>query len=130
MVGGYVQFVELALVRNPRLLWTSSALGSPGRVKNSRDIMEILEAYDLTGSYRATAELTGCDHRAVARYVQIRAAGRHPDQRRHQVRAIEDYLPKIEELVVRSQGKIRADVVHSGSSRWVSRAGNAPPPAP
>ncbi|MCQ4212593.1 IS21 family transposase [Streptomyces longispororuber] len=81
-------------------------------MKNSREIMEILEAYDLTGSYRAAAELAGCDHHTVARYVQMRAAGQHPDQRRHRARAIDDYLPKIEELVVRSQGKIRADVVH------------------
>ncbi|MGW0602262.1 IS21 family transposase [Streptomyces sp. NPDC002776] len=81
-------------------------------MKNSREIMEILEAYDLTGSYRAAAELTGVDHHTVARYVKMRAAGQHPDQRRHRARAIDDYLPKIEELVVRSQGKIRADVVH------------------
>ncbi|MBD0743596.1 IS21 family transposase [Streptomyces sp. CBMA152] len=81
-------------------------------MKNSREIMEILEAYDLTGSYRAAAELAGCDHHTVARYVKLRAAGQHPDRRRHRARAIDDYLPKIEELVVRSQGKIRADVVH------------------
>ncbi len=74
--------------------------------------MEILEAYDLTGSYRAAAELAGCDHHTVARYVKMRAAGQQPDRRRHRARAIDDYLPKIEELVVRSQGKIRADVVH------------------
>ncbi|WP_031186984.1 MULTISPECIES: IS21 family transposase [Streptomyces] len=81
-------------------------------MKNSREIMEIHEAYDLTGSYRAAAELAGCDHHTVARYVKMRAAGQHPDQRRHRARAIDDYLPKIEELVVRSQGRIRADVVH------------------
>ncbi|GAA2662613.1 hypothetical protein GCM10010307_81840 [Streptomyces vastus] len=40
-----------------------------GRVKNSREIMEILEAYDHTGSYRAAAVLTGVDHHTVARYV-------------------------------------------------------------
>lgn len=74
--------------------------------------MEILEAFDLTGSYRAAAELAGCDHHTVARYVKMRAAGQAPDQRRHRARAIDDFLPKIEELVVRSGGKIRADVVH------------------
>ena len=37
--------------------------------------MEILEAYDLTGSYRAAAELAGCDHHTVARYVKLRAQG-------------------------------------------------------
>ena len=74
--------------------------------------MEILEAYDLTGSYRAAAELAGCDHHTVARYVKMRAAGQNPGQHRHRARAIDDYLPKIEELVVRSQGRVRADVVH------------------
>ncbi|MEU9398065.1 IS21 family transposase [Streptomyces sp. NPDC048324] len=81
-------------------------------MKNSREIMEILEAYDLTGSYRAAAELAGCDHHTVARYVKMRAAGQNPGQHRHRARAIDDYLPKIEELVVRSQGRVRADVVH------------------
>ncbi|RGA04260.1 IS21 family transposase [Microbispora triticiradicis] len=81
-------------------------------MKSSREIMEILEAYDLTGSYRAAAELAGCDHHTVARYVKMRAAGQAPEQRKHRERAIDAYLPKIEELVVRSRGKIRADVVH------------------
>ncbi|MER5359056.1 IS21 family transposase [Streptomyces sp. NPDC002785] len=81
-------------------------------MKNSREIMEILEAYDLTGSYRQAAELAGCDHHTVARYVKMRAAGQHPQARRHRDRAIDAYLPKIEELVVRSNGRIRADVVH------------------
>ncbi|WP_127934046.1 IS21 family transposase [Nonomuraea polychroma] len=81
-------------------------------MKNSREIMEILEAYDLTGSYRAAAELAGCDHHTVARYVKMRAAGQNPADKRHRERAIDAFLPKIEELVVRSNGKIRADVVH------------------
>lgn len=74
--------------------------------------MEVLEVYDLTGSYRAAAELAGCDHHTVARYMKMRAAGQHPDQRRRRARAIDDYLPKIEELVVRSNGRIRVDAVH------------------
>lgn len=74
--------------------------------------MEILEAYDLTGSYRAAAELAGCDHHTVARYVRLREDGKSPEQRQYRARPIEEYLPKIEELVVRSQGRIRADVVH------------------
>jgi transposase len=81
-------------------------------VKNSREIMEILEAYDLTGSYRAAAELAGCDHHTVARYVQMRAAGNNPVAREHRDRPIDAFLAKIEELVVRSGGRIRADVVH------------------
>jgi transposase len=74
--------------------------------------MEILEAYDLTGSYRAAAELAGCDHHTVARYVQLREAGQSPVAREYRVRPIDEYLEKIEELVVRSGGRVRADVVH------------------
>jgi molybdenum-dependent DNA-binding transcriptional regulator ModE len=37
--------------------------------------MEMLEAYDLTGSARAAAELAGCSHHTVTRYVQSRDAG-------------------------------------------------------
>ena len=34
--------------------------------------MEILEAYDLTGSFRAAAGLVGCDHKTVAYWVRQR----------------------------------------------------------
>ena len=36
--------------------------------------MEILEAYDATGSLRAAAALAGCDHKTVARSVAARDA--------------------------------------------------------
>lgn len=81
-------------------------------MKKSGEIMEILEAYDATGSYRAAAELAGCDHHTVARYVKMRADGGRPAQREHRARPIEGYLDKIEELVVASRGRVRADVVH------------------
>ena len=47
-------------------------------VKRNEEILEILEAFDLTGSYRAAAELAGCDHHTVARYVALRDAGQPP----------------------------------------------------
>ena len=37
--------------------------------------MNILEAYDLTGSLRDAAELAGCSHHTVARYVAGRERG-------------------------------------------------------
>jgi hypothetical protein len=40
--------------------------------------MEVLEAYDLTLSYRSAAELCGVDHHTVARYVAARQAGLDP----------------------------------------------------
>ena len=38
-------------------------------MKTTEGIMEILAAYDLTGSYRDAAALAGCSHHTVARYV-------------------------------------------------------------
>jgi hypothetical protein len=92
--------------------------------------MEILEAYDLTGSYRAAADLAGCDHHTVARYVQLREQGVSSEGREHRARPIDEYVAKIEELVATSNGRVRADVVHeriaamgfSGSDRTVRRA--------
>ncbi len=100
-------------------------------MKTNREIMEILEAYDLTGSYRAAAQLAGCDHHTVARYVALRAAGGESAvAAEYRARPIDPFVPKIEELVVRSNGKIRADVVHKkikamgfeGSGRTTRRA--------
>jgi transposase len=76
------------------------------------DVVEILEAYDLLGSYRAAAEAVGCDHHTVRRYVKLRAAGNPPGERAARSKPIDVFLPKIEELVERSNGRVRADVVH------------------
>jgi transposase len=74
--------------------------------------MEILEAYDHTGSYRAAAELVGCDHHTVRRYVQLRANGNPVPGQVVRPRAIDEHLEKIEEMVENSRGRIRADKVH------------------
>ncbi len=42
---------------------------------SGREIVEVLEAYDLTGSFRAAGQLGGVDHHTVKRYVAARAAG-------------------------------------------------------
>jgi hypothetical protein len=34
--------------------------------------MEILEAFDLTGTLRGAAELAGCDHKTVGHWVRAR----------------------------------------------------------
>jgi transposase len=74
--------------------------------------MEILEAYDLTGSFRATAALCGVDHHTVRRYVATRAAGLDPVALLGRPKVSDPYLAKIEEWVEHSEGKVRADVVH------------------
>jgi transposase len=80
-------------------------------MKPSEEVMEILEAFDLTGSYRAAARLAGCDPKTVARYVARRDVGRELDTTRRDS-IVSPHLDKVEEWVERSQGDIRADVVH------------------
>jgi hypothetical protein len=73
--------------------------------------IDLLEAFDLTGSYRAAAKLVGCDHHTVARHVRLRDAGMAPMVGRRS-RPIDPFIPKIQEMVERSRGLVRADVVH------------------
>ena len=80
--------------------------------KSGREIMEIFEAFDLTGTAWSAAQLTGCDAKTVTRYVSVRDAGGDPLARAARPRLIDAFMPKIEEFVDRSKGKIRADVAH------------------
>ncbi len=41
-------------------------------MRSAAEIMKTLEGFDLTGSYREAAELTGCSHHTVACYVRAR----------------------------------------------------------
>ncbi|HHX48267.1 MAG TPA: IS21 family transposase, partial [Brevibacterium sp.] len=99
-------------------------------MKSAEEIMEILNAYDLTGSYRDAGELAGCSHHTVKRYVDRRTGGGELDRAAQRPRLIDEYLPKVEEWVERSQGKVRADVAHdkllalgyTGSERTTRRA--------
>jgi transposase len=98
--------------------------------KSGREIVEIFEAFDLTGTAWSAAQLTGCDAKTVARYVAIREAGGDPLAKTGRPRLIDGFMPKIEEMVDRSKGKIRADVAHRklaamgyrGSERSTRRA--------
>jgi hypothetical protein len=100
-------------------------------VKKTEEIMEILAAYDLTGSFRDAAALVGCDHHTVARYVRDREAGHVASaalQQRDQL--IDPFREKIEEWVDASHGRVRADVAqrklelmgYGGSERTTRRA--------
>jgi transposase len=81
-------------------------------MKSAGEIMEILEAYDLVGTYRGAARLAGCDHHTVQRYVERREAAADPALPAPRPSMIDGYRAKIEELVERSEGDIRGDVVH------------------
>ena len=99
-------------------------------MKSAGEIMEILEAFDLTESHRAAAELAGCSHHTVARYVTAREIGGLSDRPAARPQLVDEFLPKLEEWVQRSNGKLRADVAHdkllalgfTGSERTTRRA--------
>jgi len=93
--------------------------------------MEILEAYDLTRCAYSAGQLAGCDPKTVKRYVALRdAGGGDPFTPAPRPKLIDAFLPKVEELVENSKGKIRADKVHerlvamgfSGTERTTRRA--------
>ena len=50
----------------------SSARAGGAGSKSSEEVMEILEAFDLTLTLRGAAELAGCDHKTVANWVRAR----------------------------------------------------------
>jgi hypothetical protein len=85
--------------------------------KSAREIMEILEAFDLTRCAWSAAQLVGCDHKTVAHYVALRDAGADPTQPARRPREIDPFLAKVEELVERSAGKIRTRFGGSANRR-------------
>lgn len=101
-------------------------------MKSREEIMEILEAFDLTKSFRGAGELAGCSHHTVAHWVERRDAGALPGLgpvRRE--RMIDPFMDKIEEWVERSDARVRAEVAYdklmalgfTGSERTARRAG-------
>lgn len=101
-------------------------------MKSYEEIMEILEAFDLTRSLRDASELAGCSHHTVAHWVARRDAGTLPalGEPVRRERLIDPFMAKVEEWVERSNGKVRADVAFDklralgfdGSERTVRRA--------
>ena len=109
-------------------------------MKHAEEIMEILEAFDLTRSFRSAADLAGCDHHTVAHWVARRDAGELSATASRRDQLIDPYLAKLEEWMQASNGKVRADVAHdkllalgyAGSERTTRRAvgGRARPVVP
>ena len=98
-------------------------------MKSAEEIMNMLEAFDLTGSCRDAGELAGVSHHTVARYVSARESGVAGGGVVRPM-LIDEFLPKVEEWIDRSKGNLRADVAHdkllglgfTGSERTTRRA--------
>ena len=101
-------------------------------MKDSQKSMEILEAYDLFGSYNGSANYSGCSPNTVKRLVQLRNAGRlaSREQQQERPKSIDKFFFLVEDAVDKSKGKIRADRIHQrlkllgypGSMRTTRRA--------
>lgn len=99
-------------------------------MKHREEIMQILELFDLTQSYRTAGELAGCSPNTVAYWVARRDAGELTATLVRRPQLIDEFLPKLEEWMEASHGKIRADVAHdklavmgyTGSERTTRRA--------
>lgn len=81
-------------------------------MKHAEEIMKILEAFDLTQSYRAAGELAGSDHHTAARWEARRDAGELTASPVRRPQLIDELLAKVEEWMEASDGKIRADVAY------------------
>ncbi|MGH9151656.1 MAG: IS21 family transposase [Acidimicrobiales bacterium] len=99
-------------------------------MKHAGEIMQILEAFDLTQSLRDAGELAGCSPHTVAHWVARRDAGELTATAARRPHLIDEFLPKLEEWMEASRGKVRADVAHDklvamgygGSERTTRRA--------
>jgi len=98
--------------------------------KSDREIMEILEAFDVTGVAHSAAPLCDVDPKTVRRYVRARDLGRPVTEPVLRPKLIDAFMDKVEELVERSEGKVRADKVRerlaamgfTGNERTTRRA--------
>src|SRR4051795_7521501 len=110
----------------------TSERGGRCAVRSAEEMMEILEAFDLVGTYRGAAGLVGCDHKTVARLVELRdrAGGGALVLGPRARPAVDPFAEKIAEWVDRSKGSIHADAAHQrlvamgylGSERTTRRA--------
>src|SRR4051794_23558634 len=111
---------------------STSERGGRCAVRSAEEMMEILEAFDLVGTYRGAAALVGCDHKTLARLVELRAraGGGAPVAGPRARPAVDPFAEKIAEWVDRSKGSIHADAAHQrlvamgylGSERTTRRA--------
>ena len=80
--------------------------------KVDREIMNTLEAFDLTGSAHSAAALAGCDPKTVRHWVARRDRGLPVGGPGRRERLIDPFLDKVEEWVDRSQAPGPRGLVH------------------
>ena len=73
-------------------------------MKDSKESMDIIEAYDLFGSYNGAAKFVGCSPNTVKKFVQARNAGQLIRQGQYERRAkvSDKYVAVIKEAIDRS----------------------------
>ena len=92
--------------------------------------MDIVNAYEQLGSYRAAAQLCGTTHKTVRRLIERRSAGEEVMQYRPRPKATDPYLALIEAKVRSTDGRISAKRLlpqaqaagYTGSARSFRRA--------
>ncbi|MFD0575228.1 hypothetical protein [Dactylosporangium darangshiense] len=62
-------------------------------MKTARQELDIINAYEETGSLRAAAALCGTTHKTVKRVLQRRTAGQRPGRRRAPAPGLADRSP-------------------------------------
>jgi hypothetical protein len=55
-------------------------------MKSGAEQVEVMALYEELGSYRAVAELVGCDHKTVKRYVELAGEGARLEPVAHRAR--------------------------------------------
>jgi transposase len=99
-------------------------------VKTPRERMEIVDAYETLGSYRAAAALCGTTHKTVKRLVAQRKAGTLAEPRAKRPQNTDGIVSLVEEKVRLTQGRISAKRLlpqaraagYTGSARNFRRA--------
>lgn len=86
-------------------------------MKIGEEIMDVHEAFDLTGWCRPAAELAGCHHHTVKKYVQQRDAGKLILERPQRPKATDLNLPRIRGPVANARYRAGEGLVYGTQVR-------------
>ena len=77
-------------------------------MKNEREKLDVIAAYQQVGSYRGAAALCGTTHKTVKRIVTAALAGEQPPRRRARDRNFDSVAELVRDKVAKSEGRISA----------------------